>query len=64
MPCLGSVMMVSSIEVRVIIEISVKIFIKLSFLFEFRILFTVSNPIWLHRFWLHLAKKSEMGQCN
>ena len=25
---------------------------------------TVSNPIWLHRFWLHLAKKNEMGQCN
>ena len=27
-------------------------------------LITVSNPIWLHRFWLHLAKKNEMGQCN
>ena len=22
---------------------------------------TVSNPIWLHRFWLHLAEKNEMG---
>ena len=25
---------------------------------------TVTNPIWLHRFWLHLAKKNEMGKCN
>ena len=22
---------------------------------------TVSNPIWLHRFWLHLVKKNEIG---